>query len=331
VNEEAILRSRGANWRRLQELTGKAGYSFRRLSDEELEEFVRLYRQASADLAFLTTHSSNASVVAYLNEVVSRAYSGLYREPYKPWGQKLLEALDIAADTVRRRRWAVFLTMSVFFVAAFTVSGLLAYSDAFRDFYIPKGEMAANFESWKSGQFEHRTDSQSAMMTMLYATNNPFVSILVNAMSVVSFGVLTLFMMWQNGAILGALGYEMAGVGKLDFLLSSIAPHGVTEIGGIFFAGAGGFVMAAALIAPGRRSRGEALRVASKDAFVLVVLSVVMTLMAAPIEGYFSFNPLVPGWLKTTVALFTLAAWLAFFIGYGRKRESVEGAEGLAR
>ena len=36
MNEEAILRSRGPNWRRLQELTTKAGYSFRRLSDEEL-------------------------------------------------------------------------------------------------------------------------------------------------------------------------------------------------------------------------------------------------------------------------------------------------------
>ncbi len=328
LNEETILRNRGPHWRRLQELTAKAGHSFRRLSDEELEEFVRLYRQSSADLAFLTTHSSNESVVAYLNEVVGRAYSGLYREPYKPWGQRLMESLEAAADTVRRRRWAVFLAIGLFFAAAFTASGLLAYSDDFRAFYIPQGD--ANFEGWKQGQFEHRTDSQSVGMTFLYATNNPFVSILVNAFSVASFGVLTVILMWQNGVVLGALGFEMASVGKLDFLLSSIAPHGVTEMGGIFMAGAGGFVLAAALIRPGRRSRAEALRIAGKDAFVLVVLSIVMTLLAAPIEGFFSFDPRIPGWLKTSVALFTLFGWLAFFIGFGRKR-SVQGAESPAR
>ncbi len=333
LNEEAILRTRGPNWRRLQELTGKAGHSFRRLTDEELEEFVRLYRQASADLAFLTTHSSNESVVAYLNEVVGRAYSGLYREPYKPWGQRLIESLETAAETVRRRRWAVFLSIGLFLLAAFTTSGLLAYSDDFRDFYIPKGQMGAVFDSWKSGQFEVRTEAQSAGMTFFYATNNPFVSILANAVSVVSFGVFTVVMMWQNGSMLGALGFEMAGVGKLDHLLASIAPHGVTEIGGIFMAGAGGFVLAAALIHPGRRSRGEALRIAGKDAFVLVVLSVVMTFLAAPIEGFFSFDPRIPGWLKTSVALFTLFGWLAFFIGFGRRRaaESVQGAESPAR
>jgi uncharacterized membrane protein SpoIIM required for sporulation len=330
LNEETILRTRGPHWRRLQELTAKAGHTFRKLSDEELEEFVRLYRQSSADLAFLTTHSSNESVVSYLNEVVGRAYSGLYREPYKPWGQRLVESLEAAADTVRRRRWAVLLSIGLFLAAAITTSGLLAYSDDFRAFYIPSGPMGEVFESWKSGRFDQRTDAQSAGMMFFYASNNPFVSIVANASSVVSFGVLTVVMMWQNGSMLGALGYEMSTVGKLDHLLSSVGPHGVTEMGGIFMAGAGGFVLASALIRPGRRSRAEALRVAGRDAFVLVVLSIVMTLLAAPIEGFFSFDPRIPGWLKTSVALFTLFGWLAFFIGFGRKR-SVQGPESPAR
>jgi uncharacterized membrane protein SpoIIM required for sporulation len=326
VNEEAILRTRGPQWRRLQELTAKAGQSFRRLTDEELEEFVRLYRQASADLAFLTTRSSNASVVAYLNEVVGRAYSYLYREPYKPWGRRIADSLETAAETVRRRRWAVLGTVGVFFLAALFAAGLLGYSDEFRQFYIPQGEMGGNFDQWKSGKFPERTDSTNALMMFFYATNNPLVSIITNAFGVVTLGVTTLVLIWQNGTMLGALGFEMAGVGRLDFLLSSVGPHGVTEIGGIFMAGAGGLVLAGALINPGRRSRGEALRLAGKDAFVLVVLSVLMTLLAAPIEGYFSFDPNIPGWLKTSVALFTLVGWLAFFAGYGRKRDAVSSA-----
>ncbi|MCH7944987.1 MAG: stage II sporulation protein M [Armatimonadetes bacterium] len=332
MNEETMLKQRGPAWRRLQDLTGKAGHSFKRLTDEELEEFVRLYRQTSADLAYLTTHSSNESVVQYLNAVVGRAYSQLYREQYVPWGRRIADGMLAAAETVRRRRWYLFVAVVLFFAAAFVSAGLLSYSDDFRAFYIPPG-MEENFEAWKSGEFEQRTGGESVLYTGFYASNNPGVAIVANAVSTVSFGLMTVVMMWSNGAMIGALAFEMAGVGKLGHLIVSIAPHGVTELGGIFMAAAGGFVLAAALIRPGRRSRGEALRIAGKDAFVLVVLSIVMTLLAAPIEGFLSFDPRIPDWVKAGVGVLTLAAWTAFFVGYGRNPEprSVEGSEEPAR
>ena len=328
MNEEAILRDRGQSWKRLQELTSKAGHRFKRLSDQELEEFVRLYRQTSADLAFLTTHSSNESVVQYLNAVVGQAYSQLYREPYRPWGQKILDALQTAAETVRRRRYALCIAIGIFFAGAFLTSGLLSYSDDFRQFYIPEND--PNWEAWKSGTHDQRTGGEGIMMTGFYASNNPRVSIITNAVSVVSFGVFTTYLLWTNGVMLGALGHDTASTGNLDFLVLSIAPHGVTEMGGIFMAGAGGFVLAAALIMPGRRSRGDALRLAGKDAFVFLILSILMTLMAAPIEGFFSFDPRIPLWMKGFVAGLTLVGWVAFFAGFGR-RSSIEGAEGLPR
>ena len=332
MNEETILSQRGASWKRLQDLTSLAGHRFKRLSDQELEEFVRLYRQTSADLAFLTTHSSNESVVQYLNAIVGQAYSQLYREPYKPWGQKIADALAATADTVRRRRRALYLAIGVFFAGVFAASSLLSYSDEYRNFYIPQDPMMQEvFESWKSGKHEQRTGGEGVLMMAFYASNNPRVSIIVNALSVVSFGVFTTYMVWENGALLGALGHEVAGAGTLDFMVLSVLPHGVTEIGGIFMAAAGGFVLAGALIMPGRRSRGEALRVAGKDAFVFLVLSVLMTLLASPIEGFFSFDPRIPMWMKGAVAGLTLFGWLAFFIGYGRGRPSIEGTEQLAR
>ena len=334
MNEETMLKQRGTAWRRLQDLTGKAGHSFKRLSDEELEEFVRLYRQTSADLAYLTTHSSNESVVQYLNAVVGRAYSQLYREQYVPWGRRIADGMLAATETVRRRKWYLFVAVAIFFVAAFVSAGLLSYSDDFRAFYIPDDPISQEmFERWKSGEHNERTGGESILMTSFYASNNPRVSIIANAVSTVSFGVLTVVIMWSNGAMMGALAYEMAGVGRLGHLIVSIAPHGVTELGGIFMAGAGGFVLAAALIRPGRRSRGEALRIAGKDAFVLVVLSIVMTLLAAPIEGFLSFDPRIPEWIKAGVGVLTLAGWTAFFVGYGRNREprSVEGSEEPAR
>ncbi|HXH61874.1 MAG TPA: stage II sporulation protein M [Fimbriimonadaceae bacterium] len=322
MTEESILSQRGPAWRRLEELTAKAGHSFKRLHDDELEEFVRLYRQTSADLAFLMTRSSNDAVVEYLNAIVGRAYSQLYREPYKPWAKRFQDSLYAAADTVRRRHKAVFLAIGIFFAAMVTTSGLLSYSDDFRQFYIPQDPaMRQNFEKWKSGEFDPRTEGESSLATFFYASNNPRVSIVVHAISVLSFGTYSSYLIWQNGSLLGALGHEMAGVGKLGYLVVSIVPHGVTEIGGIFMSGAGAFVLAWALIFPGRRTRAEALRIAGKDAFVLVMLSVVMTLMAAPIEGFFSFDPRIPAPFKALVGVVTLGGWIAFFAGYGRSRQ----------
>lgn len=331
MNEETILSQRGADWKRLDDLTRKAGHRFGHLSDDELEEFVRLYRQTSADLAYLTTHSSNESVVQYLNAVVGQAYSQLYREPYRPWGQKFVEALTATAETVRRRRRSLYLAIAVFFAGVFTASGLLTASNDFRPFYIPQDpQMQEVFESWKSGQHDQRTGGEGVMMTSFYASNNPRVSIVTNALSLVSFGTFTTYIVWQNGTLMGALGHEVATVGQLGFLVVSIVPHGVTEMGGIFMAAAGGFVLAGALILPGRRSRAEALRIAGKDAFVFAVLSILMTLMAAPIEGFFSFDPRIPWWMKAAVGLLTLVGWVAFFAFYGNKR-LVQSAKEPAR
>jgi hypothetical protein len=41
--------------------------------------------------------------------------------------------------------------------------------------------------------------------------------------------------------------------------------------------------------------------------------------IAAPIEGFFSFNPSVPMWAKVAFAALSAVAWGAFWLGYGRE------------
>lgn len=75
------------------------------------------------------------------------------------------------------------------------------------------------------------------------------------------------------------------------------------------------------MIAPGRRPRGEALREAGRDAIVLLATSVVLMFIAAPIEGFFSFNPSVPVWAKVALATGSAVGWTFFWTGYGREAE----------
>ena len=321
MDEEAILKKRVDDWLRLTQLSAKAESGFRKLTGTELLEFVRLYRRASADLSLLSTQTRNVEVIDYLNAIVTKVYGQLYRSKSGPLGQNLASSLVASAQVFRRSLWAFSLSLMLFFGSAIFTYGLLGSRPDLRDKFIPSG-LEDVFSKWKEGKFDRREGGENIAMTAFYAQNNPSVGIMMNAASVASFGTMTAYVLWSNGSILGALASEMNSVGKLGYLLASIAPHGVSEIGGILVTGSGGFVLARALILPGRRRRSDALRDAGKDALLLLVTGLVMILIAAPIEGFFSFNPAVPIWAKVTFACMALSAWCVFFVGYGHETRS---------
>jgi uncharacterized membrane protein SpoIIM required for sporulation len=143
----------------------------------------------------------------------------------------------------------------------------------------------------------------------------------------VTFGMTSLYSLYMNGAMLGAFIVEMNKVDGLGHFLGGIAAHGVSELGGIFIAGSAGLVMAFALINPGRRTRGQALRKAGKDAVYLVAVGVLMIWVAAPIEGWISFVDSVPMSLKLAIAFLTFVGWMLLFTCVGRDLDQKRRSE----
>lgn len=320
-NEEEFLGRRFEGWRRLGLLCDKASRTFRDLTGAEIVEYVRLYRQTSGDLAYLAAHSSNREVVTYLNAVVSRAYGQLYRSRTASFGKVARQGLWLAADTFRRRVWFTAATFILFLVAAFYTSTMMTLKPETRTYFV-SADMEPLFEEWTKGGFESRTADESILMTGFYASNNPKVGLMTIGIAAGTAGIGSTILIWKNGVMLGALGHDMFSVGKLGFLLSSIMPHGVSEMGGIFVAGAAGYVLAFGLLFPGSRKLSDSLKHSGKDAFVLAVLALVMIFAAAPIEGFFSFNPMIPQSLKIAFALVAITGWTAFLGFYGKKQSA---------
>lgn len=320
MNEQSFVNRREPDWQRITMLCDKADTSVSRLSAEELRELVRLYRRVSTDLSLARTKSSNLQLIDFLNDLAGRAYAILYREPRKPLWNVLLGAVELSAQTVRRRRWFVFTSILILVASCVAVYALVALDPQTRSFFIPPGAQD-NVDAWKLGRFPERSGSEGFMMAGFYASNNPKVAIISGAVGAGSFGILSVLLIAQNGAMLGVLAHEVATVGKLGFLASSIFPHGVPEMSGMIISGASGLLLGYALINPGRRSRGDALREVGRDAIVLLATSVVMMFIAAPIEGFFSFNPRVPWFVKVAVGVVSLAAWLAFWSFFGRTED----------
>ncbi len=318
MNEIAFVERREPDWKRLSVLCDKADGSLNALTPEEFREFVRLYRKASADLALVRTKSSNRELATYLNDLVARTYGILYRAPRAPFWKAVTDSLALSARTVRRQVVFVALSAALFFGSAFYSFGLMTVLPQTRSHFVPP-DVEESFEGWKQGRFEERSSPENVFMTAFYASNNPRVSVIAGAVAASTFGVGTVVLLYTNGALLGSLAKELEPNGLIGHLLISVAPHGVTEISGIIIAGAAGFVMGWALIHPGRRRRGEALFHAGKDAMVLLCTSVVMMFIAAPIEGFFSFNAAVPDGARAAVALVSAILWGVFWFGYARE------------
>jgi uncharacterized membrane protein SpoIIM required for sporulation len=321
MNEEQFVGRRDADWRRLTELLDQAdGKGAHSLSGAELKECVRLYRRVTRDLAVARTKSRNIALVEHLNDLVGRAYGILYKAPRKPILPAAWSAVQTSARTVRQKKWFVLASGGIFFGSWLFIFLLLSAMPEMRNVVIdPASERL--FEHWKQGVHEDRTGGEQMMMGALYASNNPRVAIVAGAMGAATFGFGSIYLLFTNGVLIGALSYEMASVNQLYFLLSSIAPHGVPELSGVVIAGAAGLLLGWALINPGQRRRGDALRAVGKDAIVLIMTSVVLMFIAAPIEAFFSFNPQIPQDVKAFVAVATLIAWLAFWIAFGRETQ----------
>lgn len=325
MNEQAFVKQHEESWRRLAVLCDRAESSPAKLSAHEFREFLKLYRMVSTDLSLVRTRSSNLALTYYLNELATRAYGSLYRQPQRPLLQALYTAAETAAQTFRRRIWFIVVSASLFVFSAFLAAGLLQAKPESKEFFIPGG-FKSSVEQWKSGKHPERDASTSATMTGFYASNNPTVAVMTASVGAASMGTITVYMLFTNGVLIGTLASEMASVGKLGFLFASILPHGVPEISGLFVSGAAGLLAGYALINPGRRKRGDALKEVGKDMITLVATSVTLMFIAAPIEGFFSFNPNVPSFVKLIVVGVELLAWISFWTFFGRPKPDASAA-----
>ena len=324
MNEETFYQTRSRDWERLNWLCNKSETGLKHLTSQELKEFVRLHRRASGDLATIRTRSKNEGLALYLNDLVSRSYGILYNVPHQNLFKLAFEGIGEIARAFRRNFAFVAASAGIFLFAWVFVFFLLSIRPDYRTLMIPAGSEGV-FEQWKSGTGANRDLNENVLALSMYASHNPLVSIITGAVGAGSLGFLSIFMLWQNGMVIGALSHEMASVGKLGFLLSSIAPHGVPELSGIIVSAAAGLKFGWSVFFPGLRTRAESLKRAGKDGLALIIAGIVLCLIAAPIEGFFSFDPRIPQLAKVLLALVEVVAWSLFWTQFGRQ------TPGLAR
>ena len=320
MKRDKFLQQREADWQALDNLLTQATNRPDSLTTADAQRLGQLYRATTSDLAIARRDFPQDRITAYLNQLVGRSHALLYQKRQLSWPKvRRYFRVDIPA-TFRQHIRQFVIAMLLLFVPAL-IAGLLTYIDPPLGRFLLPPEVQGLIPQIEEGRLWTEISVESRpIFSSIIATNNIQVSFLAFAGGVTA-GLLTAFVLVFNGLMLGGLlgltFHYGIGWGLTEFIVA----HGVVELSVIGMAGAAGLMLGRALIAPGQISRGDALRLAAKDALKLVIAAVPLLLIAGLIEGFISPNESIPFGIKIAVGMGTGILMYAWLLLSGRGQE----------
>ena len=283
TNLDEFLRDRSPTWDELERLLDGGGTSPARLGSAGVLRLGHCYRAVAADLAFARRRFPTDGVVTRLEQLTRRGRHAVY-DSARPRGT--VRAFVTRGYWRRVRERPALLAISVLCLALPT---LLAGYWAWRDPGPASGLAPRAYQSVtqprRAGQdLGESVDQQSDIAAEIF-TNNIQVTFLAFAGGIL-FGLGTLYLLIQNGLLLGAVGGLAISAGNGRPFFELVVAHGVLELSCIAVAGAAGLRLASAIIDPGTRERRDALRIEARAAVEMVLGTAVWLVVAGLVEGF---------------------------------------------
>ena len=267
-----------------------------------------LYRQVAADLSVLRQDATARTYADHVNQLLARAHHIIYSGK-KATFVSLIRFLRDEYPVIfqKQLRYVVF---SLLISVAWGVLGAVvtnARPEFMRHYVGPQMiSTMERHEMWTKSVVSVAPMASSAIMT-----NNLSVSFATFAGGI-AFGLGTLFLLYQNGIMLGVIGAACHQYGMSMALWSFVAPHGSLELPAILIAGAAGFRLGHAMLFPGSLRWKDSVARGGIEATRLVSGIIPMLIIAGSLEGFFSPSH-APVWLKFTVGgllFLLLLLWL---------------------
>jgi len=279
------IQKRTPHWERLTSLVAAASQNrLKGLSRNELQELALLYRQVASDLSTLRQDRTSAALAAQVNHLLARAHHIIYSSRKSTWRNFLLYLRDGYPLVFRQQIRYVFAAQVIMLVGTLVAAAFTLADARFAAPILGPGVLASveRHEMWTNSIVSASPQTSSFIMT-----NNLTVSFISFAGGLL-FGAGSVFEMFYNGLMLGAVAVVCQKAGMAVPLWSFVAPHGSLELPAIVIAGAAGLRLGHGMLFPGIYKWKDSVARAGAESVRLVSGVIPMLIVAGNLEGFFS-------------------------------------------
>ncbi len=264
------------------------------------EQYLHLCQQ----LAIAKERMYDGALLARLNKLALELYRELYR--YRSETRLNFYAFykrDFPL-AIYRHRFYILLAFLVMVLPGL-VAGAWTYLDEDAIYSVVDGSQVRQMERMYDPQADklgrERESETDILMFGFYIKNNISVAFRCFAGGLL-LGIGTLLVLFFNGMFMGSIAGHLTRLDYVDTFYPFVAGHGSFELTAIVFSGAAGLRLGYAILNPGQSSRLDSLRQAGRDVVPMLYGIVLMLVIAAFLEAFWSSNGALPIAVKYAVA-----------------------------
>ncbi len=285
----------------------------KQVSPDELSD---LYIEITDDLSYANTFYPNSNTVKYLNAVASKAHQKIYKA--KKESKNRLISFFKTEFPLEFAKYHKQLLISFLTFAFFVIVGAYSASKDGDFVRMILGDSYVNMtlENIENGDpMAVYKDANESSMFLGITINNIRVALIAFVFGLL-FSIGTLFIMMQNGIMLGSFLYFFYDKGLLFESSRTIWIHGTIEISVIIIASCAGLVLGNGLLFPKTYTRLESLKRSFKAGMKIMLSTVPFFIIAGFLEGFVTRHTEMPDWLALTIIFGSLSLIIYYYIIY---------------
>jgi len=274
-------------------------------------------------LALAKERLYDTALVERLNNLVL----GVYRELYRYRAETRLNIYAFFKRdfplAIYRHRYFILVSFLVMVLPGL-IAGTWTYIDEDAVYSVLDGSQVRQVERMYDPEARklgrEREAETDIFMFGFYIKNNISVAFRCFAGGMV-IGIGTLLVLFFNGMFMGSIAGHLTRLDYVDTFYPFVVGHGSFELTAIVFSGAAGLRLGYAILHPGQSSRLDSLRKAGRDVVPMLYGIVLMLIIAAFLEAFWSSSTSLAIEVKYSVGAVLWALVLLYSFS-GRRHES---------
>ena len=279
------------------------------------DQLADLYIHVTDDLAYSRTYFPKSQTTTYLNGIAGKLHQKIYKNKRESKGRFITFWVHEVPLTVAKHQKTILYTLLFFLTFSIIGAVSAAHDENFVRLILGDGYVNMTIDNIKEGD-PMGVYKKEDMLGMFFRItwNNVRVSFIAFAAGLF-FSIGTVYVLFQNGIMLGSFQYFFYTYGVLRESFLTIWIHGTLEISAIVIAGAAGMVMGNSILFPGTYSRLQSLQKSAREALKIIIGLVPIFIIAGFLESFVTRHTEMPDIFRLMIILISLGIIL-FYFGY---------------